>query len=203
MKIVLIAPPAAGKGTQAALLSKHYQIPKISMGEMLREEVAKKTEIGLLVKEKIKKGDLVPDEVAFTLLKKRLNKSDTKKGFILDGYPRNMNQVAILEKIISKIDKFVHINIDIKIARIRMEKRRLCPKCHEVFSKKTECSKCNIKLVKRDDDDLITLKNRFKSYQEETKLVIDYYQKKDILYYIDGNQTIEKVFADIKKVLDD
>ena len=180
MRIILFGPPGCGKGTQAAFISKALSIPHLSTGDMLRSAVSSKSEIGLKAKEIMEKGGLVSDEIVFSIVQERVANSDCKNGFILDGFPRTVNQAERLDLLLSenqKIDCVLRIKVDEEEIIKRLIDRG------------------------RNDDKPEIIKNRFKSYNAETQPLIPFYEIRGILFNVDGMQEIEKVSEDIKKVL--
>ncbi len=202
MKLLLIAPPAAGKGTQAQLLSDFYQIPHLSLGELLRAEVKQHTAVGLQINEAMQKGELISDEIAWQVLAQHLNSAE---GFILDGFPRNMAQVMIMERAEVSLDAVVFYDVSYEELKARISNRLSCPSCGKVYlaSDTQKCSECMIDLVKRSDDNEATFQNRLSVYQTETEPVVDYYRKKGLLVTIDGSNNPHQIFNETTKVLDD
>jgi len=188
MKVILFGPPGAGKGTQAKYLIEKYKIVQISTGEMLREAVMSGTKLGLTVKLIMDKGDLVSDEVIMSIIEERIEKQDCKNGFILDGFPRTLNQAKALDNLLDikkmKIDHIIEINVDQKLLINRIEKRAAENK--------------NI----RNDDNPDVLKNRIVIYNKDTLPVLNYYKKLNRLKLVDGTQSIDKVSNDIQKVIE-
>ena len=213
--IIFIAPPAAGKGTQAKLVSAEYNIPHISTGDLLREEMAKQTEIGLSIKQDIDKGNLVSDEVITTLLKNRITKSDCNNGYILDGYPRNINQAKTYNELLDELnyDKGVVIffDIDKQIALKRTLSRIVCQNCGSSYNllieglkpqKENICDRCKHELKTRTDDTEEVFINRFDTYLKSTKELIEYYQNLELLYKIDvAKKAPETIFEEVKEIL--
>ncbi|MBD3252535.1 adenylate kinase [Candidatus Pacearchaeota archaeon] len=198
MKLLIIGPQGSGKGTQAEILSEKLRIPHISTGDIFRSlqgPLKKK------VDEIINKGNLVPDELTLEILKNRLEKEDCKKGFILDGFPRNLNQARLLKKI-TKIDKVIEITLDDKTAIKRITGRRLCKKCKINYNIFTEpkpknpeiCDECGGKLVRRKDDTENAVKKRLEIYKKETLPVLKEY---DNILTINGNQSIKEMTEEI------
>ena len=187
MNIILFGPPGAGKGTQADILIKKYNIVQISTGDMLREEVKLETQLGKVAKSIMEKGNLVSDEIIISMIEKRIIKPDCKNGFILDGFPRTLQQATNLDNILDKlniyIDKVIEISVDEDILLKRITKRALESK------------------VSRDDDNSEILKNRIVVYKNDTLPVLEYYKNLNKLYSIDGMQNVEDVSKDIQKVL--
>lgn len=204
MKIILMGKAGSGKGTYAQMLEEEFKIPKISMGDLLREEIDKKTNLGLEVQEDINKGILVTVKIIMKILRKRLDQCD--KGFILEGFPRNMDQVEELEKI-TKIDKVIYITSSDEMILKRLIGRRQCKSCNRVYHIKTnppkiqgKCDICGSDLYIRDDETKEAIKKRLEAYKKETKPVIDYYRKKGLLVKIDGEGAAKEVFKDIRKL---
>ena len=180
MNIILFGPPGCGKGTQASFISDFLSIPHLSTGDMLRSAVSSKSEIGLKAKEIMEKGGLVSDKIVLSIVKERVSKSDSNRGFILDGFPRTVNQAEKLDLLLKdsqKIDAVIRIKVDEEDILKRLIDRG------------------------RDDDKPEIIKNRFKSYNLETEPLIPFYEERGILFNINGMQEIEKVSEDIKKVL--
>lgn len=204
MNILLLGAPGAGKGTQASQIAAKYGIPHISTGDIFRKNLKEGTPVGLKAKAYIDKGQLVPDEVTCELVAERLKETDCKKGYLLDGFPRNLAQAKALDEI-STIDTVVNIDVDLAALEARITGRRVCPKCGESYhvSVKTDsrCDKCGQTLVQRDDDKPETVKARLEVYKSQTQPLIAYYSEKGVLKSVDGMQSIADVFADIVKVL--
>lgn len=217
MNIILIAPPAAGKGTQAKLISEKYNIPHISTGDLLRDEIKKETTLGLKLKEIMDKGDLIDDATILNLLKKRLSSSDCSNGYILDGYPRNISQAIEYEKLINKLNrdigKVIYFDIDKTLALKRTISRIVCPDCGTSYNllvddlrpkKDGVCDKCGCYLKARDDDNEKVFLNRFETFIIKTNSLKDFYQRKGILYIIniDKNKSVNDIFNEIIEVLE-
>ena len=215
--IIFIAPPAAGKGTQAKLVSSEYNIPHISTGDLLREEMANGTEIGLSIKKDMDSGNLVSDEVITTLLKNRITSKDCLNGFILDGYPRNLAQAKIYNNLLDKlnIDKgvVIYFNIDKETALKRTLSRIICPNCGSSYNllikdlkpqKENICDRCNHELKSRTDDTEEVFKHRFDTYINSTKDLIEYYKNLGLLYEIEvSDKSAETIFEEVKEILND
>ncbi len=206
MNLILIAPPAAGKGTQAKKISKEYNIPHISTGDLLRDIEDEN------LKAEIKAGKLVSDELVANLLKERLMKEDCKNGFILDGYPRNLDQAKIYDNLIGELNiemgPVIVIELDKDKAKARMVGRQICPKCGTSYNEliadlnpkvKDICDNCGSNLVKRADDNAETFEKRYQTYEEMTKPLIEYYGDK--VHYVDSGISPEVTFEAIKKIL--
>ncbi len=215
--IIFIAPPAAGKGTQAKLVSVEYNIPHISTGDLLREEMAKSSEIGISIKKDMDEGNLVSDEVITTLLKNRIIKSDCINGYILDGYPRNLEQAKIYNNLLEELnlDKGVVIffDIDKDIALKRTLSRVVCQNCGSSYNLQIEelkprkeniCDRCNYELNTRTDDTKEVFIHRFDTYLNSTKDLIEYYQNLGLLHKIDVEEkSAETIFEEVKEILND
>ena len=180
MQIILFGPPGCGKGTQASFISDALSIPHLSTGDMLRSAVNSKSEIGLKAKEIMEKGGLVSDEIVLSIVKERISNNDSKKGFILDGFPRTINQAEGLDLLLNK-SKNIDFVLRIKVDQEDIIKRLIARG--------------------RSDDKPEIIKNRFKSYNSDTQPLIPFYEEREILFNIDGMQEAEKVFIDIKKVI--
>ncbi len=193
IKIIMLGPPGAGKGTYAARLSPKLNIPTISTGDLLRG-AKNDPEIGETIKEYEAKGELVPDKIVIEILKKRLEQEDTKNGFILDGFPRTIEQAKVLEEI-SDIDAVINLNVPEEILIKRLSSRRQCKKCGAIYNllylkPKVEgvCDKCGGELYQRNDDKPEAIKERLKVYHEKTEPLIDYYTNKGKLITITTNR---------------
>lgn len=212
MHLLIMGPPGAGKGTQAVLIKEEYQIPHISTGEMFRDAISNKTPLGIEAKKYIDKGELVPDFVTNGVVKERLGKDDCKKGFLLDGFPRTLNQAITLDSILSELGIFLDhvLNIDVPYALVidRISGRRVCPQCGAGYHIKTLkprvagiCDACGHKLIQRVDDTEETIANRLHIYEKSTKPLLEYYNNKGLLVNINGDGKINEIFQEIKKVL--
>lgn len=203
MNIILLGAPGSGKGTEADLISKQYKIPTISTGDIIRDNIKRKTELGILSEKLIKEGQLVPDELVIDLVKDRLSKDDVKNGFILDGFPRTTVQALSLEKFAS-IDYVILIDTDYETIKNRILSRRICPNCKTVYNVNTHqsnsCDNCGTSLIIREDDNEETVKKRFEVYNKQTQPLIDYYKEQKKLFKVDGNQTANKVYSDIENI---
>lgn len=210
--IILLAPPAAGKGTQSKLICDTYNFIHISTGDLLREEVKKETSLGLELKAKMETGKLIEDSIVIDLLKNKLEECKNSDGFIYDGFPRNIKQAELLDEILrennSKIDEVIYLDLDYETAKNRIVGRCSCTKCGEVYNtlidmqkpkKDGICDKCNSSLYKRNDDNEETFKTRFEVYEKETKPLIKYYE--NIVKKVDSTKDTSMVFEDIKSIL--
>ena len=212
--IIFIAPPAAGKGTISNMLMDAYHMTHISTGDLLREETNSDSSLGKYIKEQMQSGALVSDEIILDLLKKRISKDDCNDGYILDGFPRNVEQAQAYENILKELNKDLGyvflLEVDKELAKKRIVGRISCPQCGAVYNEYMEetrpkkdgiCDKCNISLVKRDDDNEETFEKRFNTYFEKTEPLINYYKEKGVLYNIPANCGKDTTFAAIKKVM--
>jgi adenylate kinase len=206
MNIVLLGPQGSGKGTQAKFISKKFNIPHISTGDIFRKNIKEETELGKLASSYINKGELVPDEVTNKLVESRIKEDDCKEGYILDGFPRNLSQAKFLDSI-TKISHAVDIEIPDEEVIFRLEGRRTCTnkECGAIYNVNTspkpknenKCDKCGSDLFQRDDDKPEAIKKRLEIYHNETSPLIAYYEKKGVLIKIDGTKSIEEVSQDI------
>ena len=207
-----MGPPGAGKGTQAEKLVELYQIPHISTGDMFRKAQKDGTELGLKAKSYMEQGQLVPDEVTVGIVKERLAEDDCKNGFLLDGFPRTVQQADALDGILKELgmalDRVINIEVDKGLLVDRLTGRRVCRACGATFhvinkAPKVEgvCDKCGGELYQRNDDKVETVSNRLDVYAAQTAPLIEYYQSKDIMSSVDGSKSMEDVLANIRSVL--
>ncbi len=207
MKVVLLGPPGAGKGTFAKYFSRKYCIPHISTGDIFRAEIEKGTELGKKAKEYVEKGLLVPDEIVIEIVKKRLQEPDTKKGFILDGFPRTINQAKALDGFAS-IDAAIYIYVPMEVAIERLSARYVCPKCGRVYNLKFNPPKNDLKcdddgtpLIRRKDDEPEVIKKRYEVYYQTFNPIIEYYREKNLLIEIDNTIGSDKAIPMLEKTL--
>src|SRR5690606_10735425 len=205
--------PGAGKGTQAEKIKSKYNIHHISTGDMYRSAIQEGTELGKKAKHYMDQGQPVPDEVTVGIVKERLGKEDCKKGFLLDGFPRTLEQAksldAILDDLGVSLDHVLHVDVPEEKLMERLTGRRICPTCktayHVLFNPPKQegiCDKDGSALIQRDDDKPETVKNRLSVNLEQTKPLLDFYEEKGYLVKVNGDQDIDKVFQDIEKVLE-
>lgn len=212
MKIIMLGAPGAGKGTQAKMIADKYSIPHISTGDIFRANIKNGTELGKKAKTYMDQGLLVPDELVVDLVVDRVGQEDCSNGYVLDGFPRTIPQAesldAALEKLGSKVDYAINVEVpDENIVR-RMSGRRACVACGATYHivhipTKVEgiCDRCGSELILRDDDKPETVKKRLVVYHEQTQPLIDYYNDKKVLVEVDGTKDMNDVFTDIVKIL--
>jgi adenylate kinase len=214
LKLILLGPPGAGKGTQSVVLSREYKIPHISTGDMLRESVKSGSDLGLKAKSYMDKGELVPDSVVIGIVAGRLKQADCDRGFILDGFPRTLGQAVELDKELKgmgfSIDMVVYFETSDKVAIERLSGRRVCRACgfnyhvKNIPPKKAGiCDKCGGELFQRPDDKEETVLNRLKVYEAETRPLVDYYEKKNILKKVSGDLGVDELFRVLSKIFAD
>ncbi|MGM9925089.1 MAG: adenylate kinase [Bacillus sp. (in: firmicutes)] len=212
MNLVLMGLPGAGKGTQAEKIVEKYDIPHISTGDMFRAAIKEGTELGLMAKSFMDKGELVPDEVTIGIVRERLAKDDCKLGFLLDGFPRTVEQAEALESILSElnrpIDYVINVDVDKDILMERLTGRRICKDCgatyHLVFNPPASagvCDRCGGELYQRADDNAETVQNRLDVNLKQTQPLLSFYEDKGTLRNINGQQDINIVFEDINELL--
>ncbi len=212
MQIVLFGPPGAGKGTQAKFISEGYNIPHISTGDILRENVRENTPLGKKAKAYMDKGELVPDTLLIDLVKERLQKPDTRKGFLLDGFPRTLKQAGSLDEILDdinkKLDAVINVEVGANALVQRLSGRRTCKVCGATYNITLNppkvagvCDACGGELYQRADDTEAAIKNRISVYCKQTEPLIDYYKKKGLLIDVDGERDIDEVRSDVMKAL--
>lgn len=208
----MLGAPGAGKGTQAQMLAKKYDIPHVSTGDIFRMNIKNGTELGMEAKKYMDQGLLVPDELTVRILLDRVAREDCRKGYVLDGFPRNIPQADVLDEALSKLgDKIDYaINVDVPDENIirRMGGRRACLSCGATYhiehvppKKEGICDKCGQELVLRDDDKPETVKNRLQVYKEQTQPLIDFYTKQGVLHNVDGTKDMNEVFEAIVAIL--
>ncbi|MEV5413892.1 adenylate kinase [Thermopolyspora sp. NPDC052614] len=204
MRVVLVGPPGAGKGTQAQFIASHLSIPKISTGDIFRANVSGGTPLGKLAKEYMDRGDLVPDEVTVAMVRDRLSEDDTQGGFLLDGFPRNVPQAEILKKMLAdwglSLDVVLELVVDDEEVVRRLAGRRTCRSCGKVWhidfdppSREGVCDACGGELFQRDDDREDTIRHRLEVYQEQTAPLVSFYADEQILIGVDAAGPVEEV----------
>jgi len=212
MRLVLLGAPGAGKGTQAKKLIEKYKIPQISTGDLLRAAVAAGTALGKEAKSFMDKGELVPDRVVLGMVEERLKQDDAKKGYILDGFPRNTAQAEALDRMLGSLSMSLSaaLSVDVPFEDLmkRLTGRRTCKACGQMYNiyfnapkKENTCDKCAGELFQRDDDKEETIKKRLDVYSAQTAPLIDYYRKKGILSSVNGTGSIDEIFGEVCKSL--
>lgn len=213
MNIILMGLPGAGKGTQASEIVKKFPIPHISTGDMFRKAIKDETDLGKEAKSYMDRGELVPDEVTVGIVKERISEDAAKKGFLLDGFPRTIDQAESLNQIMSELDREIDavINIEVPEEELmnRLTGRRICEKCgttyHLVFNPPKVDGICDIdggKLYQREDDNPETVSNRLSVNVKQSKPILEYYNNKGVLKNIDGSKDIDEVTDDVIDILD-
>ncbi len=210
MRVILFGPPGGGKGTQGELIEKKYGFPKISTGDLLRREVQEKTTLGEMAKAAMNQGELVKDDIVIEMIKHKIFQPDSKRGYILDGFPRNVGQARRLEEIEEKRQEIVidiHLNEQTLIQRLSA--RRVCSSCGDIYNllahnprKEGTCDICGSDLIQREDDVPEVIKERLKVYHEQTEALIDYYSRKKVYFRVNGEEKIETVSKNIYSILD-
>lgn len=212
LRTILLGPPGAGKGTQAAKIVEKYGVPHISTGDIFRENIKKGTELGKKAQEYMNRGELVPDDLVIEIATTRLLEDDCRNGFLLDGFPRTVYQAEKLDEFLaardSKIDKVLDIAVEKDELIARLTGRRVCKACGASFhvvnippKKEGVCDFCGGELIQRADDNLETVTNRIDVYEAQTMPLVEYYEKAGNLVHIDGSTGLENVFADIVSAL--
>ena len=203
----MLGPPGIGKGSYAKELSKRLGIPHISTGDIFREEIKKETELGKKVKEYVEKGELVPDEIVIEVVRNRLSQPDCQKGFILDGFPRTLNQAKALDEI-TKIDIVFNFEAPIEVIIDRVSGRRICKKCGAIYHIKYNppkkdgiCDICEGELYQREDDKPEIVKHRLEVYNKQFKPIVEYYKEKGILVTVNAARKINKVVDECIAIL--
>jgi len=210
MRLVLLGPPGAGKGTQAAVLCKKFNLLHISTGDLLREAVKNSTAIGLKAKSYMDKGELVPDEIVTKIITDKLKGGGIKAGFVLDGFPRTKKQAEILDTALNSLgialDMVVYFETREETILKRLTGRRICRDCGRIFhiynmppKKEGVCDSCGGELYQRKDDTEETIKNRIEVYNQQTRELIDYYRDKGLLKKASGDKDVEELFGDLEK----
>jgi len=212
-RVIFLGAPGSGKGTQANKLAKVLNVPHIDTGSMLREEIALKSAEGELAESFINQGQLAPAWLVIKIIKNRLSRDDAKNGFILDGFPRSLEQAHMFEEILKEINEEVqavlNVEVDESVLIDRMAFRKSCNACGEKYNTKFKapaqeniCDKCGAELSQRADDNVETAGKRINTYKSETEPLINYFSEKGLLININGNQAIDDILSDIVKVLE-
>lgn len=212
--VILIAAPAAGKGTEAKQIKEQYNIPHISTGDLLREAISKGDEQGEMINELISNGKFVNDDIVLELLKNRIQQNDCDNGYILDGFPRNIDQARAYDNILKEINKDIGVvivlDIDKEIAKSRISGRFTCPQCKRIYNTNSIemkpkvnglCDDCNIELIQRSDDNPKTYDERYNTYLQKTEPLISYYEKQGIVYHVDSSMNVETTHKQVVEIL--
>ena len=212
--VILIAAPAAGKGTEATFLKEQYNMPHISTGDILREKAKEDSVLGREINDKINNGMFVSDELIIQILKDRIQEKDCNDGYILDGFPRNVIQAKAYQEMLDELGKelgiVIVLDVDKHLAASRIASRISCPRCKEIYNTSNDdmkpkkegiCDKCGSELVKRADDNEETYMDRYNTYIEKTSPLIDFYEKQGVVYHVDSNNTIEETHAQVVQIL--
>lgn len=214
LNLIFLGPPGAGKGTQARMIQEKYSIPQISTGDLMRSEISSGSSLGERVKSYIESGGLVPDELTLNILLNRINKDDCKNGYLLDGFPRTVGQAVALDKALaeknSEISAVIALEVEDSELTSRLSDRRICKGCgdsyHLQFKKPSvagKCDQCGGELYQRRDDSEEVIKNRLKTYHEQTAPLVDFYSQKKKLSKICGKNKIEVIFSEICDIIDE
>ena len=204
MRLVLVGPPGAGKGTQAQFIASHFAVPKISTGDIFRTNVSDGTELGLEARKYMDAGDLVPDEVTIGMVKERLSHDDTSEGFLLDGFPRTVQQAVVLDDMLGAhavgLDVVLELVVDDEEVVRRLSGRRTCRRCGHVWhldfdppATEGVCDRCGGELFQRDDDSELTIRHRLEVYADQTSPLIGYYGDRGLLSGVDATGPVEDV----------
>lgn len=208
--IVLLGPPGAGKGTQGRKLVKAFNFDYVSTGEILRDEVRRKTPLGQRARKSMEAGELVPDELVDRIIEDRLHDPRYRGGFILDGYPRNVNQARFLKKVAGDSCVYaIHLVVDPEVLLKRLSGRRHCPNCDKIYNvffspprREGRCDQCGSALVQREDDREEVISERLRIYREQTRPVMDYYASQGNYFEVDGDREVTGVFAELSSIVE-
>lgn len=204
--LILLGNPGAGKGTQARAIMQHANIPQISTGDMLRDAVAQQTPLGIQAKQKMDAGELVGDQVVNGIVRERIRRNDCANGFILDGYPRNVDQARTFDGMLTSQDHLFMIEIAVDSASLvdRLVGRLMCSRCGDIYNiysriprRQELCDRCGGKLVQRGDDQEHLIRERFRTYHDETYPLVEYYRRRGVYHKVDGLRPIDDVTSDI------
>jgi len=212
VRLVILGPPGSGKGTRAKIIGKLFDIPVITTGDLLRSAVVENTKLGKLAESYMKKGDLVRDDIVIGIIEERLSKPDLKNGFILDGFPRSVEQAEALDRILNKmgikLDAIVNVLAKPETIIERLSLRRICPNCGAIYhlkdilpKKNNVCDECNSELIQRNDDHKEIIQNRLEVYMKQTFPILERYEKKGLVHNISGELEIDQIPAEVERVL--
>lgn len=210
MRVILMGPPGSGKGTQGDLIERKYGFPRISTGDLLRQAVQNGTPLGKKAETRMNRGELVSDDIVAQIVAERIEKDDCRKGYVLDGFPRNLRQAEMLEELENSHPEII-LDIQLNEEKLiqRLSSRRICSRCGKIFNLSLKppdhpdtCDLCKGDLIQRRDDRPNVIKGRLRIYHIETAPLVEYYQRKKNYHRIDGEKAIENVFLDICSVID-
>ncbi len=213
MRIVLLGPPGSGKGTQASAIQDRRHIPHLASGDLLRAHVADNTGLGRRAKPYMDRGDLVPDELILDMMAERLAQPDTQRGYALDGFPRTVAQAEALHRRLlglgQRLDAVIYLRTPEAELLRRLSGRRICPNCNAIYHQDTMppkregiCDRCDSPLVQREDEQPDVVRNRLRVYAEQTDPLLDYYRAQDLLHEVDATIGVDRVLAEIDRVVD-
>lgn len=213
MKIILLGPPGAGKGTEAKVLAEKYGVEHISTGDIFRELIKEESPLGLEIKKYVESGELIPDKIVVEVVTGKIRDIDLNEGFILDGFPRTINQAQMLdftlEKLRIRIDKVIYFDTSLDVVLQRLTNRRICRQCGTIYhlvnmppAQQGKCDRCGGDLFQREDDMKGTILNRLKVYKEQTAGLINYYQEKKMLEKVNGDISKDELFEVISSIVD-
>ena len=213
MRLIFLGPPGSGKGTQAVMVAKKFGVPQISTGEILREAIEQKTDLGNEARECVEGGKLVPDDVVLLLVEERTTRKDCRAGFILDGFPRTLRQAEGLERILAgraeALDVVVFIDVSDESIVARLSRRRVCTGCGALYNLHSDppadeglCDKCGGKLEPRVDDTPGTVRTRLEVYRRDTLPLVEHYESEGLLRRVNGEGSVDEVFNSILKELE-
>lgn len=212
MRLVMLAPPGAGKGTQADILSERHGVPHVETGDLLRRAIEEETPTGLEARQYVESGNLVPDEIVVRLIRKRLSEPDCRSGFILDGFPRTIQQANVTERMLREMDVSLDAVLNLRVSPEeivrRLEARRVCSECGATYHRQHNppeedgvCDRCGSPLIQREDDQPETILQRLNQYEEKTEPLLAFYRERELLVTVDGEQSIEAVTDAIDREL--
>ncbi|RLG40186.1 MAG: adenylate kinase, partial [Thermoproteota archaeon] len=213
MRLVIMGPPGAGKGTQSALISSKYGIPHVSTGDMFREILKRSDDLANRIRKYVESGVLVPDELVVEMVRDRICRPDCERGFILDGFPRTVAQAEALDRMLESAGKELNAVLYLRVSEEavvrRLSRRRVCESCGAIYhldynppKRPGVCDRCGGRLIQRDDDQEEVIRERLRVYHEQTEPLINYYGERGLLVEIDGCKEIHEVWEDVQKVLD-
>ncbi len=213
MRLVIVGPPGAGKGTQSARISSKYGIPHVSTGDMFREILRREDELASRVRRYVESGELVPDELVVEMVRDRICRPDCERGFILDGFPRTLSQAEALDRMLREankdLDAVLYLRVSEEAVVRRLSRRRVCESCGAIYHLDYSpprvpgvCDRCGGRLVQRDDDREEVVRERLRVYHRQTEPLVGYYRQRGILIEVDGCKEIDQVWEDIQRALD-